>query len=126
MPCWDDVGEELILATVTEDMLADPSQPLFYAEPLLQIRNAFLSGRDPYDDLCSRCAVRGHDLVTSRRPEIISRYPTMAPHAPDRQRVEQVLAELDPERRLRRGTEAARWRKVTVRPSRRTQTAAPR
>ncbi len=72
VPCWDDAGEDLILRTIGEqDLLAQREQRLFDFPALVAIRRAFLEGRDPHLDLCSKCAVRGHGAATSLHPEAI-------------------------------------------------------
>lgn len=65
LPCWDDVGEELILGTVNE------SDSLFHSPALVEIRKAFLEGRDPHPEVCSRCAVRGHGIAASLHPRTL-------------------------------------------------------
>lgn len=72
LPCWDDVGEDLVLGTIDEDtLLTDTEERLLDAARLVDLRRAFLEGRDPHPGLCSKCAVRGHGVVTSLRPETI-------------------------------------------------------
>ncbi|MDM8557301.1 hypothetical protein [Candidatus Parabeggiatoa sp. HSG14] len=72
LPCWDDVGEQLILRTIDEQALSSKKeQQLFDFPTLVNIRKAFLEVREPYQHLCSKCAVRGHGTVTSLYPKII-------------------------------------------------------
>lgn len=65
LPCWDDVGEDLILGTV------DEKDSLFHSPALVEIRRAFLEGRDPHPQVCSRCAVRGHGIATTLHPRTL-------------------------------------------------------
>lgn len=61
MPCWDDVGEELILRTLNEGALRQHREPaIFHGAQLEHIRRSFLEGREPHPGVCDRCAVRGH------------------------------------------------------------------
>jgi len=72
LPCWDDVGEALILRTIDEPtLLIQQESPLFDFPALVKIRQVFLAGSNPYQHLCSHCAVRGHGLVTSLHPKIM-------------------------------------------------------
>ena len=72
LPCWDDVGEDLVLRTVDEQNLrARGGEKLFDSPELVHIRKAFLDGRTPHPDLCSKCAVHGHGLATSLHPRTI-------------------------------------------------------
>jgi molybdenum cofactor biosynthesis enzyme MoaA len=72
LPCWDDVGEALILRTIDEQaLLLQQEAPLFDFPRLVEIRRAFLAGKDPHQQLCSHCAVRGQGLVTSLYPKIM-------------------------------------------------------
>jgi molybdenum cofactor biosynthesis enzyme MoaA len=70
LPCWDDVGEALILRTVDEQaLLLQQETALFDFSGLVEIRQAFLAGQNPHPHLCSDCAVRGHGLVNSLNPK---------------------------------------------------------
>jgi molybdenum cofactor biosynthesis enzyme MoaA len=62
LPCWDDVGEnELVFRTLDVNALADGRERnIFYSPELRYIRQSFLQGQDPFPEVCSRCAVRGH------------------------------------------------------------------
>ena len=69
-PCWDDVGEDLILRVVEEKpLLAQEETGLFDFSGLVEIRKAFLEGRAPHPDLCSKCAVWGHGKAESLNPK---------------------------------------------------------
>jgi len=61
LPCWDDVGEELVLRTLDANRLQEGTErSVFYSPELQHIRQSFLAGKDPHPEFCSRCAVRGH------------------------------------------------------------------
>lgn len=70
MPCWDDVGEAMILRTLDEGALLDDREsPVFYGAELQHIRQSFIDGKQPFPDFCSLCAVRGQGgTVTALRP----------------------------------------------------------
>lgn len=70
MPCWDDIGETLILRTLDEAKLQRGEEaPIFHGSELQHIRKAFMSGQDPYPGLCDFCAARGHSgIETAVRP----------------------------------------------------------
>jgi len=72
MPCWDDVGEELILRHLapakTEQSV---ERDLFYFPELTRLREEFLAGRLPQPEYCPRCAVLGHGQATSVRPAVV-------------------------------------------------------
>ncbi len=70
LPCWDDVGEELILRTIDEQAI-QKEQQLFDFPAIVEIRRAFLEGRVPYPHFCLKCAVRRHGTVTSLHPKTI-------------------------------------------------------
>lgn len=60
MPCWDDVGEELILRKLdAEALVAGHEANISGFAELLAIRVAFAKGLLPHPGLCDRCAVRG-------------------------------------------------------------------
>jgi len=68
LACWDDVGEYLILRTISPDALRRGQElDLFDFDELKRIRASFLSGEAPHE-ICSRCAVRGLGGTTSLRP----------------------------------------------------------
>ncbi len=73
LPCWDDVGEDLIHRTLDVDSLKNGRESsLFQSPELLHIRRSFLRGEYPYPGLCERCAVRnqgGEHL--GLRPKVI-------------------------------------------------------
>jgi molybdenum cofactor biosynthesis enzyme MoaA len=72
LPCWDDVGEDLILGSIDErELLSEEDRTLFHSPALVEIRRAFLEGRDPHPGVCSRCAVRGHGVAASLHPGIL-------------------------------------------------------
>ena len=61
LPCWDDVGEELIFRKLDAEKLRDGlERNIFHSPELLHIRESFLRGENPHTGLCERCAVRGH------------------------------------------------------------------
>src|SRR6266487_4322445 len=70
MPCWDDIGETLILRTLDESALqSNRESPIFHGPELQHIRKSFIAGQDPYPGLCDFCAVRGHHgIETTLRP----------------------------------------------------------
>ncbi len=75
LPCWDDIGEELILGVLdTAELQSDSSRNIFNSPELQRIRQSFLSGKDPHPDYCKRCAVRGygggHDSLRPTTMEI--------------------------------------------------------
>ncbi|MEM6797661.1 MAG: hypothetical protein AAF725_27080, partial [Acidobacteriota bacterium] len=54
MPCWDDVGEDLILRRLDERRLvAGQESAIFFSPELKQIRAEFQAGRMPHPDFCS-------------------------------------------------------------------------
>lgn len=68
-PCWSGVGESLALQTVDEQELhTNKELSLFHSTELVAIRSAFLKGKTPHSDLCSRCSVRGNGIVDSLHP----------------------------------------------------------
>ncbi|MEM8995693.1 MAG: radical SAM protein [Acidobacteriota bacterium] len=73
LPCWDDVGEDLILRTLDEKaLIAGREQPIFSSPHLVEIRQAFLDGRMPHPDFCSRCPVYGHGVARQTHPKVIN------------------------------------------------------
>lgn len=80
LPCWDDVGEDTILRVITEEELDRGAEaPLFDFSGLTRIRREFREGRDPFPDLCSKCAVRGHgraDSLSPRKMRVLHIEPT--------------------------------------------------
>jgi ectoine hydroxylase-related dioxygenase (phytanoyl-CoA dioxygenase family)/molybdenum cofactor biosynthesis enzyme MoaA len=70
LPCWDDVGEELVLGSIDVSRLMNAEQAIFYSPQLQHIRQSFLAGKDPHPEFCRRCAVRGYGGGhNSLRPE---------------------------------------------------------
>jgi hypothetical protein len=64
IPCWDDVGEKLTLRTLDEQALHHSQEsPIFYGAELSNIRQSFISGRDPFPDLCQHCAMCGFNHI---------------------------------------------------------------
>ncbi len=73
LPCWDDVGEDLILRTLDEQkLIAGTEEPVFYTPELKHIRSSFRAGELPYPDFCTRCPLNGHGLATSLEPRIMN------------------------------------------------------
>jgi len=61
LPCWDDVGEELVFRTLNLEKLQRGLDPgIFHSPELLHIRESFLRGEYPHPGMCERCAVRDH------------------------------------------------------------------
>jgi hypothetical protein len=64
MPCWDAIGETLVLRTLDEAALQDNREsPVFYGPELQHIRQSFMAGGDPHPGLCEFCSVRGHNGI---------------------------------------------------------------
>jgi molybdenum cofactor biosynthesis enzyme MoaA len=64
IPCWDDVGEKLTLRTLDEQALHNSQEPpIFYGVELTNIRQSFISGRDPFPDFCQHCAMCGFNSI---------------------------------------------------------------
>ncbi len=58
LPCWCDVGEDLILDVVSADKLMHPDYDLLNHPRIQEIRRAFQEERRyPFPDLCDRCAM---------------------------------------------------------------------
>ncbi|MEM1179194.1 MAG: radical SAM protein [Acidobacteriota bacterium] len=73
LPCWDDVGEGLILRTLDEEaLIAGREEPIFSSPHLVAIRRAFLEGRAPHPEFCSRCPVYGHGVARNTHPRVIN------------------------------------------------------
>lgn len=73
LPCWDDVGEELILRTLDEDkLIAGEEAPIVNTPELVDMRRAFRAGKAPHPAFCSKCAVYGHGVARSLRPKILN------------------------------------------------------
>lgn len=73
MPCWDDVGEQLILRRLSWTGLPEGKEPDLFASPeLVEIRRAFLEGRLPHPALCRSCAVLDHGRATGLRPDVMN------------------------------------------------------
>lgn len=73
LPCWDDVGEDLILRTLDEQkLIAGEEEPVFYTPELKHVRRSFQAGELPYPDFCTRCPLNGHGLATSLEPRIMN------------------------------------------------------
>lgn len=69
LPCWDDVGEDLILRTLDErKLIAGEEEPVFSTPELVDIRKAFLEQRVPHEDFCHRCPLYGHGVARSLTP----------------------------------------------------------
>jgi molybdenum cofactor biosynthesis enzyme MoaA len=59
LPCWDDVGEDLIFRTLHTDKLQRGEEAsIFHSPELLHIRKSFMQGELPHPGVCERCAVR--------------------------------------------------------------------
>ena len=73
LPCWDDVGEELIFRKLDAEKLRDGlERNIFHSPELLHIPESFLRGENPRSGLCERCAVRGHGGTDLRlRPKVM-------------------------------------------------------
>jgi molybdenum cofactor biosynthesis enzyme MoaA len=68
LPCWCDVGEDLILDVLTADKLMDPAYDLINHDKIRTIRTAFhVEQRYPYD-LCRRCAMVEHGAEPNLAP----------------------------------------------------------
>ncbi|MCG8462369.1 MAG: hypothetical protein MI919_39295, partial [Holophagales bacterium] len=73
LPCWDDVGEDLILRRLDEaELVAGRERPIFHGPELVRLRRAFLEGRVPHPDFCSRCPLRGHGVARGLEPAEIN------------------------------------------------------
>ncbi len=73
MPCWDDVGEQLILRRLSwEGTSEGVQQDIFRSPEFVELRRAFLDGRLPHPGLCPGCAVLGHGQATRLRPEVMN------------------------------------------------------
>ena len=60
VPCWEDVGEDLIFRTLQTEALGQRKERnIFHSPDFLRIRRSFMEGRYPYPAFCERCAVRG-------------------------------------------------------------------
>ena len=69
LPCWCDVGEDLILDVISADKLMDPAYDLVNHDKIQAIRKAFhVEHRFPYDDLCARCAMVEHEVEPNPSP----------------------------------------------------------
>src|SRR5204863_7164725 len=80
VPCWDDVGENLVLTTVQPKILLRGQKPsLFHSPELQRIRQAFLQGHYPHPSLCERCAVLDQG---STRPDPAATAQGPPPHTP--------------------------------------------
>jgi molybdenum cofactor biosynthesis enzyme MoaA len=73
MPCWDDVGEQLILRRLSWTGVPEGTERDIFASPeLVEIRRAFLEGRLPHEGLCTGCAVLGHGRASQLRPSVMN------------------------------------------------------
>jgi hypothetical protein len=64
IPCWDDVGEKLMLRSLDEKALRNGQEPpIFYGVELSRIWQEFLCGRDPNPELCHSCAMPERDGI---------------------------------------------------------------
>jgi hypothetical protein len=58
LPCWDDVGEQIILRKLDVETLKQEQSSVFYSSEFLLVRESFLQGRYPHPGFCESCAVR--------------------------------------------------------------------
>lgn len=60
LPCWDDVGEKLILRKLSpSSLVAGEEQDILNDPALLHIRRSFKNDELPFPNFCKKCAVRG-------------------------------------------------------------------
>lgn len=73
LPCWDDVGEDLILRQLDPEALARGEEASLNGFPaLLAVRQALMEGREPHPGLCHKCAVREHGMpVKELKPSVL-------------------------------------------------------
>jgi tetratricopeptide (TPR) repeat protein len=73
LPCWDDVGEDLILRQLDPEALARGEEAeLNGFTSLLEVRRALMEGREPHPGLCHKCAVREHGMpVKELKPSVL-------------------------------------------------------
>src|SRR5207248_760349 len=63
LPCWDDVGEQLILRHLSAEHLAAGREENILNDPaLIHIRRSFKNDELPFPDVCNKCAVRGKGM----------------------------------------------------------------
>jgi molybdenum cofactor biosynthesis enzyme MoaA len=67
IPCWDDVGEDKILWNINQTDSSDGGA-LFHHGQLLNIRRRFAEGKEPFPNLCNKCAVRGCGRADTSHP----------------------------------------------------------
>ncbi len=70
LPCWDHIGENRVLRTLTREGLeSGREKDVFWFPALLHIRSSFANRELPFPDDCPRCAMLGHlDEGTVLRP----------------------------------------------------------
>ena len=69
LPCWDDVGESLILRQLQSPKLqAGEELEVYSFEGLKHIRRSFMEGRLPHPEICPNCAVLGQGSADSLTP----------------------------------------------------------